>query len=47
MLTALGLAPEWSLGALRLTLGRSNDEGDVARVLEVLPTIVDHLRANE
>ncbi len=47
VLTALGLAPEWSLGALRLTLGRSNGEGDVARVLEVLPTIVDHLRANE
>lgn len=47
VLAALGLAPEWSLGALRLTLGRSNDDRDVARVVDVLPGIVAHLRANE
>jgi cysteine desulfurase len=47
VLAALGLSPEWSLGALRLTLGRTNDAGDVARVLDVLPGIVAHLRASE
>jgi cysteine desulfurase len=47
VLTALGLPPEWSLGALRLTLGRSNDDSDVTRVLEKLPAIIAHLRPNE
>ncbi|MEE8391860.1 MAG: cysteine desulfurase family protein [Anaerolineae bacterium] len=47
VLEAMGLAPDWSIGGLRLTLGRSNDEADVARVLEVLPGIVERLRADE
>lgn len=47
VLEAMGLAPDWSIGGLRLTLGRSNDEADVARVLEVLPGIVERLRVDE
>jgi len=45
VLTAMGLSPEWSLGSLRLTLGHANSEADVERVLEVLPDIVERLRA--
>jgi cysteine desulfurase len=45
VLEAMGLPPDWSIGSLRLTLGRSNDEADVGRVLEVLPGIVERLRA--
>jgi len=45
VLTAMGLPLDWSIGSLRLTLGRANDEADVARVLEVLPGIVERLRA--
>ncbi|MBE9506728.1 MAG: cysteine desulfurase [Chloroflexi bacterium] len=44
VLAAMGLPPEWGVGSLRLTLGRANDEADVARVLEVLPAIVGQLR---
>jgi cysteine desulfurase len=46
VLTAMGLPPDWSIGSLRLTLGHANDEHDVARVLEVLPGIVERLRAS-
>jgi cysteine desulfurase len=46
VLTAMGLPPDWGIGSLRLTLGRANDEPDVARVLEVLPGIVERLRAS-
>jgi cysteine desulfurase len=45
VLAAMGLSPDWSIGSLRLTLGHANDEADVARVLEVLPVIVERLRA--
>ncbi len=44
VLTAMGLPPEWAIGALRLTLGRANTEEDVDTVLEVLPRIIAHLR---
>jgi cysteine desulfurase len=44
VLMAMGLAPEWGIGSLRLTLGRSNDEADVDRILEVLPGIIKKLR---
>ncbi|MDY7077124.1 MAG: cysteine desulfurase family protein [Chloroflexota bacterium] len=46
VLTAMGLSPDWSIGSLRLTLGRANDEADVDRVLEVLPGIIERLRAD-
>ena len=45
VLAAMGYAPEWSVGSLRLSLGHANDEADVARVIEVLPGIVKRLRA--
>ena len=44
VLAAMGIPPEWGLGSLRLTLGRNNDEQDVAYVLEKLPPIIERLR---
>jgi cysteine desulfurase len=46
VLTAMGLSPDWGIGSLRVTLGHDNDEADVARVLEVLPGIVERLRGS-
>jgi cysteine desulfurase len=43
----MGLPADWSIGSLRLTLGHSTDDADVNRVLEVLPAIVERLRACE
>jgi len=45
VLLALGLEPEWALGSLRLTVGRQTTEAHVDRLLEVLPGIVEKLRA--
>lgn len=45
VLLALGLAPEWALGSLRLTVGRQTTDEDVDRVLAVLPGIVAAMRA--
>lgn len=45
VLEAMGLPPEWAVGALRLSLGRLNTEADVDAVLETLPPIIAHLRA--
>ncbi|HJX70092.1 MAG TPA: cysteine desulfurase NifS, partial [Dehalococcoidia bacterium] len=45
VLLALGLSYEQAHGSLRFTLGRENTEEDVERVLEVLPGIVNRLRA--
>ena len=45
VLAALGLPPEQAHGSLRLTLGSENTEGDIERVLEILPRIVSRLRA--
>ncbi len=45
VLMAMGFAPDWGTGSLRLTLGRSNDEADVDRVLKVLPPIIERLRS--
>ncbi|MBC7224916.1 MAG: cysteine desulfurase NifS, partial [Anaerolineae bacterium] len=44
-LLALGLPHEVAHGSLRLTLGRSNTEEQIDRVLEILPGIVQKLRA--
>jgi cysteine desulfurase len=44
VLAAMGVSAEWSLGGLRITLGHTNDEADVERVLEVLPPIIKRLR---
>ncbi|NLE75231.1 MAG: cysteine desulfurase NifS [Chloroflexi bacterium] len=45
VLLAMGLPHEIAHGSLRLTLGHSTTEADIARVLEVLPGIVTKLRA--
>lgn len=44
VLRAMGYAPNDALGALRLTLGRSNTDADVDTLLEVLPPIVRRVR---
>jgi len=44
VLTACGVPHEIVHGSLRLSLGRMNTQGDVDRVLEVLPEIVQKLR---
>lgn len=45
VLLALGLAPEWALGSLRLTTGRATTDEHVERVLAVLPGAIARLRA--
>jgi len=45
VLLALGLSREWALGSLRLTLGRFTTRQHLERVLSVLPSIVEKLRA--
>ena len=45
VLLALGLPHEQARGSLRFTMGRETTGGDIDRVLEVLPPIVDRLRA--
>ncbi len=44
VLVAMGLAPTWSHGSLRLSLGRENTEADVERVISVLPGMIERLR---
>lgn len=44
VLLALGLDPRWGVGSLRVTLGSSNEAGDIDRVLDVLPGIIRQLR---
>ncbi|EFC91887.1 cysteine desulfurase NifS [Dethiosulfovibrio peptidovorans DSM 11002] len=45
VLMAIGLSHEMAHGSVRLTLGRSSSDYDVARLLEVLPSIVEGRRA--
>ncbi len=45
VLLAMGVPPEVARGAIRMTLGRENTEEDVDKVLEILPGIVERLRA--
>ncbi len=45
VLLAMGVEYTLALGALRLTLGRSNTQADVDYVVEILPGIVEKLRA--
>jgi cysteine desulfurase len=44
VLVAIGLAPEWSHGSLRLSLGKETTEEDIDRVISVLPGVVEKLR---
>jgi cysteine desulfurase len=45
VLIALGLPAPLAVGSLRLTLGRGNTEADIERAVDVLPPIVQRLRA--
>ncbi len=45
ILLAMGLSPEWALGSLRVTVGRSTTEAEIDRLLEVLPSLMLKLRA--
>jgi cysteine desulfurase len=45
VLSAMGVAPRDAQGSVRFGLGRSTTEQDIERLLEVLPGIVDRLRA--
>ena len=45
VLIAMGLAPEWLHGSLRLTLGKDNTEADIDAVSNVLPGIVEKVRS--
>jgi cysteine desulfurase len=45
VLVAMGLPPDLARGSLRFTLGRMNTDADVDRLLEVLPPIVERMRA--
>jgi len=45
VLLAIGRSPELAHTALRLTLGAPTTEAEVERVLELLPLVVDRLRA--
>lgn len=44
VLEAMGVAPADAVGALRLSLGRSNSAEDVAYVVDLLPRIVEQAR---
>ncbi len=45
VLRAMGIEHNLALGALRLTLGKSTTEADIDTVLDVLPAVVESVRA--
>jgi len=45
VLTAIGLSHEIAHGSLRMTVGRDNTEEDINYLLEVLPAVLEKLRA--
>jgi len=45
VLLALGLTPEIAQGSLRISLDTSNTEEEIDYMLEVIPQVVEHLRA--
>lgn len=45
VLVAMGVPPDLARGSLRFTFGRMNTDADVDRLLEVLPPIVQRMRA--
>jgi len=47
VLLALGLSPEWALGSLRVTVGQQTTQTQIDQLLEVLPGIIQKLRALE
>jgi cysteine desulfurase len=45
VLKAMGVSEPEAIGALRFSLGRHTTDADIDRVLEVLPGLVERLRA--
>jgi cysteine desulfurase len=45
VLLAIGIPPAVAQGSLRFTLGRDNTNEDIDYLLEILPTVVERLRA--
>jgi len=45
VLLAIGLPPEIAHGSLRLTLGEENTEEEIDYVIDILPGIIEKLRA--
>jgi cysteine desulfurase len=45
VLSAMGVPLDWAMGAVRCSLGRGTTTEDIDYVLEVLPPIVNRLRA--
>ncbi len=45
VLTAIGLRPEQARASIRFSLGRFNTDADVDAALEILPAVVEQLRA--
>lgn len=45
VLSAMGVPPERSHGAIRFSIGRENTEEDIDKLLEVLPKVVENLRS--
>jgi cysteine desulfurase len=45
VLLALGLDPQWALGSLRVTVGRGTLPGEIDEFLNVLPRVIQDLRA--
>jgi cysteine desulfurase len=45
VLLAMGIPPDMAQGSVRFSLGSENTETDVDRVLEVLPGVIERLRA--
>lgn len=45
VLTAMGLTHEVAHGSVRFSLGRANMEEDIDKIIEIMPSIVERLRA--
>jgi cysteine desulfurase len=45
VLSAVGLRPEQARSSIRFSLGRFNTAEDIDTTLEILPDVVEHLRA--
>ena len=45
VLTAMGVPVDWALGAVRTSLGAGTTAEDIDYVLEVLPAVVQRIRA--
>ena len=45
VLTAMGYPPEEARGALRLSLGRTTTDAEIAEAVRIVPAVIERLRA--